>query len=211
MFPGAGQGSSHSDNQGVHLGVPGEMQFSVCLSVSLPLLPPPRQVRSLPRGWGFPGPCRWLCLPFSWGLRDQAREGWGWSSENPLSLSILRSKKTRGLSSDQRSVKLSSRALRESGPSSCRSLDSLLLSSGSRKDCNTENQPVRGPEVEHVLARGHMCGNRSELVWPGHLLAHAQGHALREGRRLYRSAHVHESVCVCQAVFGWCMCISEEG
>lgn len=164
MFSGAGQGSCpYSDNQVVYLGVPGEMQFSVCLSSSPP---PPFQVWSLARGQGFPGPCRWLCLPLSWGLREQARKGQGWSLENPLSLSILRSKKTRGLSSDQRSVELSSRALRELGPSSCRSLDSLLLSSGSRKDCNTENQPVRRfwPEVKHVLARSHMCGNTSKLV-----------------------------------------------
>lgn len=58
--------------------------------------------------------------------------------ENPLSLSILRSKKTRGLSSAWGSARLSFRTLRELGPSSWRSLDLLLLSSSSREDCNTE-------------------------------------------------------------------------
>lgn len=51
-----------------------------------------------------------------------------------VSLSILRSKKTRGLSSTRGSARLSSDALRKLGPSSWRPLDSLLLSSSSWED-----------------------------------------------------------------------------
>lgn len=68
---------------------------------------------------------------------EQERVG-GWPPENPLSLSILRSKKTRGLSSTRELEGLSSRTPRELGPSSWRSLDSLLLSASSRESCNTE-------------------------------------------------------------------------
>lgn len=68
---------------------------------------------------------------------EQERVG-GWPPENPLSLSILRSKKTRGLSSTRELERPSSRTARELGPSSWRSLDSLLLSASSRESCNTE-------------------------------------------------------------------------
>lgn len=73
--------------------------------------------------------------------------------ENPLSLSILRSKNTRGLSSAWGSARLSLDAFRKLGPSSWRPLDSLPLSSSSWEDCNTKKPTGQGFRGLKVRAR----------------------------------------------------------
>lgn len=178
MLSGAGQGRSpYSISQEGHLGSRGDATrclLSGCCH--------------WPELWALLGSEHSSACTYFRDSETKLRAGWGWPLENPLSLSILRSKKTRGLSSAWGSARLLSRTLRELGPSSWRSLDSLLLSSSSREDCNTEKPTGQGSGGRGCMLAMRACA-RDEPVC-------ACLHGVNVGTRVSwcgrRHRHAHE-------------------